>query len=786
MGAESGQYPKVAGALTRAGRGFPELLAKNYARILQRIESLWGHNEAVTYLKSLILGDDAGDTGRPPRPARQGFPAEVLKEIAQLKQVHEFLFPALHTDSFDPFSGAEGLMHAQGFSDDSSTMNFESSTESGKNGEKMAALSVFGLHKALNAGVSGASSERANGRVEWPVVRTQRELMEGAERMRSGLNIYPLQGKRIGEILEHYGVVDERTLNVVRHMQERTERKGEALGQILVEIGIIRQDELTRALCIQSGVMMVDVLATTIPFEILKIIPSAKAREMQVVPVGVYHDKLFLAVDDPFGFKDSPFFSILTGFGITPVFAPRHEIVNRLRIYGFGMSTGEAREEFRNLARQVDEPASGGNVADEAVHVDTPENDSAITSLVNKMILNAIEVGASDIHIESFQGRPESSIRFRRDGHMENFSDFPSEYHNGVVSRIKVMAGLDVSEKRRPQDGKIPFNLPDGSRIDLHVATIPTMRGAEFITLRILALGGPLPLSELGMTERDLQTFRDTFQRLYGLILVCGPSGSGKTTTLHSMLNELNTGERKIWTAEDSVEIVQDNLCQVQVNTKAGMTFATVLRSFMRADPDVIMVGEMRDQETAKIALEASMTGHLVLSSLHTNSAAEAVARLLDMGVDSYSLSDALLAIVAQRLVRKLCTACALSEEASAEELKDLAEEYFQSSHPGLPGAAERNAIIQEWREKFGVDGKLYLKHPVGCEICNGGYKGRVGLYELMQVTPSLRHLVRRRCAATEYLEAGVAEGMRTLKQDGIEKVIRGVTDIMQVRSVCV
>lgn len=756
MGAEHGQYPKVAGALTRAGAAFPELLAKDYARILQRIELFWGNNEAVTYLNSLVLGDGADGTGRPHRPMRQGFPAEVLKEIARLKQVHEFLFPALHADPFDPFGGAESILHAS-----------------------KAAASV-------NDAVRGDMSGDGNGRVAWPVVRTQRELMEGAERMRAGLNLYPLQGKRIGEILEHYAVVDERTLRIVRHMQERSEHKGEAIGQMLVEIGIIRQDDLTRALCVQTGVMMVDVLATTIPFEILKTIPSAKAREMQVVPVGVCHDQLFLAVDDPFGFRDGPFFSILTGFKIAPVFAPRHEIVNRLKIYGFGMSTDETREEFRSLYRQAGEPDPGTNAHEETGYSDAAENNATIIDLVNKMILNAIEVGASDIHIELFQGKQESSIRFRRGGSMESFSDFPSACHNAVVSRIKIMAGLDISEKRRPQDGNISCNAPDGSRVDLRVSIIPTMRGAEFVTIRILALGEPLPFSDLGMAERDMQAFRDTIQRPYGLVLVCGPASSGKTTTLHSVLKELNTGERKIWTAEDAIEIMQDNLCQVQVNAKVGMNFATVVHSFLCADPDIIMIDEMRDQETAKIALEASMNGHLVLSSLHASSPAEAVVRLLDLGADPYSLSDALLVIVAQRLVRRLCFACARNEEAGAEELQELAEEYYQSTRRGPPDVAERNAIIQGWRDAFGMDGRLYLKHPVGCSICNGGYKGRVGLHEVLPITPALRHLIRHRCAATECLAAGVAEGMRTLKQDGIEKVIRGVTDIMQVRGVCV
>ncbi|CAG0940250.1 Type II secretion system protein E [Gallionellaceae bacterium] len=792
MGDESKLYPKVAGALTRAEAAFPAALARDFARILQRIELFWGSCEAVTYFNSLILGDGADGTGRPHRTGRRGFPAEVLQDLVHLKQVHEFLFPALSACPYDPFSGLEGMVHERTSAGSSDTVGFESAlgqqagaAGQGSNGAASASTvpHPFGYLRSQNR--TGAA-EHAKERVEWPVIHTQRELVESSELWRSGANIYALQGKLVGEILVHYGIVDERTLRIVRRMQERSERKGEAIGQILVEIGIIKQDDLIRALCIQSGVLMVDILATSIPYETLKTVPTAKAREKQVVPVGIYYDTLFLAVADPFGFKDSPFFTILTGYKITPVFAPYHEIVNRLKLHGFGMSTGEAKEEFRNLAMQTAEFSPGMPVVEEPVYSDVSENDSTIISLVNKMMLNAIEAGASDIHIELFQGKTESSIRFRRDGYMENFSDFPSAYHNAVVSRIKIMSGLDISEKRRPQDGKISFNTPDGRRIDLRVATIPTMRGAEFVTIRILSSGEPLPLFDLGMEERDMKMFRESFQRPYGLILVCGPTGSGKTTTLHSVLKELNTGDRKIWTVEDPVEIVQENLCQVQVNTKIGMTFAAVLRSFLRADPDIIMIGEMRDQETAKIALEASMTGHLVLSTLHTNSATETVARLLDLGIDPYNLSDALLAIVAQRLARKLCPACARREEASAADMENLANEYWLSVHANPPSAAERDAIIQRWRKAFGTDGKLYLAHAVGCKMCSGGYKGRIGLYELLPAAPAMRRLIRQRSAATEYLAAGVAGGMRTLKQDGIEKVIRGVTDIMQVRSVCV
>ncbi len=641
-----------------------------------------------------------------------------------------------------------------------------------------------------NSEIAAIQLERAKTdgkrQIEWPIIRSQQELKENAELQHRGENIYPMQGKKIGAILIHYGVIDEQTLRVVRSIQKKPLYRNQPMGDILVRIGIIKQDELPRSLLIQAGIPMVDILSIDIPSEVTKIIPLAHIRDKRAVPIGIYNNALYLAVTDPFMFTDNSFFMMLTGMKVIPVFAPMHEIVRRINLHDSGKkSTEEVKAEFLNLAKNdVADPAVQP-VADETSNSDVSESDSIIVNLVNQMIIHAIQEGTSDIHIELFNDGAEASIRLRRDGRMEHFASFPRVYHKAVVSRIKIMAGLDISDKRRPQDGKISFNVPHGGRVDLRVATIPATQGVEFVTIRILASGDPLPLDTLGMANRDVSVFREVFQLPYGLILVCGPTGSGKTTTLHSVLKELNSEDRKIWTAEDPVEIVQPRLCQVQVNNKIGVTFATVLRAFLRADPDVIMIGEMRDQETAKIALEASMTGHLVLSTLHTNSASETVARLLGLGIDPYNLSDALLAVLAQRLARKLCTACVKREEASDSDIEYLANEYYQSGHAKPPTIAERNDIIKGWRENFGVDGKIYLGRPVGCKLCNGGYKGRIGLYELLQATPSLRHLIRQQSAASEYQASGVAEGMRTLKQDGIEKVIRGITDMMQVYGAC-
>jgi len=787
-------YPSISASLAEAGAKFPEFLEKNFARILKRVELSWGQQEAPSYINSLFLGTDTS------RTERRGFPAEAMTELMLLAQVHQRFFPVVDTNPYDPFSGASALMPiAQANrARPPEAVEFESpATSKPDTPNEPAAIAGTGAGSAEdNVGANDlalmpvntppAEKRRVNGQIDWPLIHTLNELFDYAKRQRSGENLYDLQDKPVGEILMHYGAIDERTLRVVRNMQKKPEHKNQPIGEILVEIGIIKQDELSRALHVQAGVLMVDLLSIVIPAETLKLIPSTKAREKQVVPIGSYHDTLYLAVADPFTFGDRAFFAFLTGMKIVLVFAPQHEIINRLNIYGVGKSAHEAKEEFRNLTKKTLDIAPVKAAADELSYTDISENDSTIITLVNQMISNAIEAGASDIHIELFQDNTSSNIRFRRDGCMEHFSSFPSGYHNAVISRIKIMASLDISEKRRPQDGKISLSMPNGQKVDLRVATIPAMRGTEFVTIRILASGEPKPLTEMGMSERDMNLFRKLFQHPYGLILVCGPTGSGKTTTLHSVLKELNTDERKIWTAEDPVEIVQQNLCQVQINSKIGMTFATVLRSFLRADPDIIMIGEMRDQETAKVALEASMTGHLVLSTLHTNSAAETVARLLDLDIDPYNLSDALLVILAQRLARKLCPACARREEASLHDLENLANEYHQSGYPHPPTDAERDAIIQRWHQAYGVNDKLYLLHPVGCKSCNGGYKGRIGLYELLEATPPMRNLIRHKSAAVDYLAAGMNDGMRTLKQDGIEKVIAGLTDMIQVRSACI
>jgi type II secretory ATPase GspE/PulE/Tfp pilus assembly ATPase PilB-like protein len=510
------------------------------------------------------------------------------------------------------------------------------------------------------------------------------------------------------------------------------------------------------------------------------------ARIYRAVPVAVIEGHLFLAVENPLEFAEKEYFAFLTNLNVELAFAAGNRLTQRLADYGQSRSAQESDREFRSLAKKALVQLSG-TLPPQPEATAISEEDATVVGLVNKMINDAAAVEASDVHLEAFPGNGFTRIRFRRDGRMEDYSEFPSAYHEAVVSRIKIMSDLDISERRKPQDGKIYFMCPNRGQIDLRVATIPTIRGIEDVTIRLLPPGEPMAIDSIGMTARDLAAFQRMINRPYGLIVVCGPTGSGKTTTLHSALRELNTPERKIWTAEDPVEIVQKNVCQVQVNAKIGWTFANALRAFLRADPDVIMIGEMRDQETARIALEASMTGHLVLSTLHTNSASETATRLLDLGADPYNLADAVLGILAQRLARRLCPTCAERVPLAGQELDELAAEYYYAGNLRQPSFREREAIVAGWRERLGEGGELAVWRPKGCDECYGaGYRGRLGLYEVLDCTPAIRHLIRAQAAAAEFQRTAIGEGMTNLKQDGIEKALRGLTDMMQVRSACI
>ncbi len=422
------------------------------------------------------------------------------------------------------------------------------------------------------------------------------------------------------------------------------------------------------------------------------------------------------------------------------------------------------------LGELVDEAGIERNGEAESGEID--ENDSAIVRLANQVIAEAYRLGASDVHIEPYSDRKETAVRFRVDGSCFTYMRIPAVYRRAIVSRLKIMANLDIAERRKPQDGKIRYKLAKDREIELRVATLPTAGNNEDVVLRLLTAKDTMPLEVMDFSQDVLQVVKELSERPHGIFLCVGPTGSGKTTTLHAVMKHINTDERKIWTAEDPIEITQEGLRQVQVHPKIGFTFATAMRAFLRADPDVIMIGEMRDKETADIAIEASLTGHLVMSTLHTNSAVETITRLLDMGCDSFNFADAMLGVLAMRLCKRICSHCKEGYHPTQQEYDELVQGYGPC-----------------YWEKLGITytDDLTFYRGKGCEACNqSGFKGRVALHELLVGSEDIKNLIQAKARTAEILSVAMRDGMVTLLQNGIQKVLRGLTTYRQVRAVAI
>ncbi len=437
---------------------------------------------------------------------------------------------------------------------------------------------------------------------------------------------------------------------------------------------------------------------------------------------------------------------------------------------GDASSTRKLDENVSDILGELVNEAQEAAVEDAGGGLD--ENDNAIVRLANQIIADAYRQGASDIHVEPYGEKRETLVRFRVDGDCFEYMKIPQSYRRAIVSRLKIMASLDIAERRKPQDGKIKFKLSENKEIELRVATIPTAGFNEDVVMRLLAASEPLPLDKMGFSDRNLAAIKNIAAKPYGIILCVGPTGSGKTTTLHSVLGFINTPDLKIWTAEDPVEITQYGLRQVQVLPKIDFTFAAAMRAFLRADPDVIMVGEMRDKETADIGIEASLTGHLVMSTLHTNSAVETVTRLLDMGCDPFSFADAMLGVLAQRLTRRICKDCKEQYVGTAIEYEEIRQGYGP----------------EHW-DKLGIpqDNTFRLTRGKGCETCNRtGYKGRVAIHELLLGSDKIKRMIQTKARTEEMLRTALEEGMTSLMQDGVQKVLLGQTTFKEVKAVAI
>jgi type II secretory ATPase GspE/PulE/Tfp pilus assembly ATPase PilB-like protein len=559
---------------------------------------------------------------------------------------------------------------------------------------------------------------------------------------------------------------------------------------------VIDERTLKGALAKKLGIPYVSLTKFNFDPNALRLINAGFARRHLLIPLYLHGDRLVVAFENPLGTKAIEELHFMAQIKTIPVMASRDDILTAIgRNYdqssvmhmpSNATVTASGKDEYAfHQASDIKIDELANKLFDEGIDLELvekaiPESDNTLVQLVNKIILDAYQDGVSDIHIETYAGKQNTRVRFRKDGALVPYLEIPPNFRNAVISRIKVMSSLDISERRKPQDGKIDFQHFGPAKIELRVATIPTSSGLEDIVMRILAAAKPVPIEGLGLAEDSLAILKKIMLRPYGLVLVCGPTGSGKTTTLHSLLGYINTPERKIWTAEDPIEIAQPGLRQVQVNTKIGWTFANAMRSFLRGDPDVIMVGEMRDQETTKVGIEASLTGHLVLSTLHTNTAPESVVRLLDLGMDPFNFSDALLVILAQRLARALCPECKVAHPAKPAEIDELVAEYCE----GTP--LEPAKVLQEWKSNHARGGKFTLHQAKGCKSCHQtGYRGRLGLHELMVISPAIKKLIQTRAPVSDILPVAISEGMRTLKQDGILKVLEGRTDISQIRAVC-
>ena len=553
------------------------------------------------------------------------------------------------------------------------------------------------------------------------------------------------QPKQLGQILLEQGLISEEHLQRALDEHRNTPK---SLGRVLIDLGYIRERDLVRALAEQVGLEFVDLTEYRIDAAATALLPEALCRRYRALPIGEEDGKLLVAMSDPANVYALDDIRTITGRDVRPVVATANDVEQSIQKFS-GM--GEQVEALATEAADALDTEAG-------VTVEAAVEDAPIVKLVQAIMTQAAADRASDVHIEPTE--TDVRVRFRVDGVLHEVMHSPKSIQGGLISRLKVMGDLNIAEKRIPQDGRVSLRVSNRS-LDLRLATLPTVHG-EKIVIRILdKTNALLHLSELGFLPQAFESYERSFRKPYGAILVTGPTGSGKSTTLYATLNIVNSIDRHIVTVEDPVEYRLPGVNQMQVNPKAGLTFASALRSILRADPDIILIGEIRDRETAMIAVESALTGHLVLSSLHTNDAPSAITRLIEMQVETFLVGSAIDCVVAQRLARKLCEKC---KQAYAPEERELIEAGFAESR--VP------------------DLGLFFR-PSGCQSCsNTGYRGRIGLYEVMPMTEEIERLTVERASSETVKRVAIEQGMYTLRDDGLHKAASGMTSIEEIARV--
>lgn len=547
---------------------------------------------------------------------------------------------------------------------------------------------------------------------------------------------------RLGDLLILSNKISESQLGEALLLQKKEGSK--RLGEILVDLGFVKEEDILEVLETQLKIPSIDLVNYRINPNIISMIPENLARRYSLIPIDKKNNKLIVAMSDPFNVFAIDDIKLLTGMEIDVVVSLKSVILKAIDRFYRDEKTKKVLEEFEEAYT----PSIIEDLDDEDLSV---VNSAPVVKLVNSIVGQAIKMNASDIHIEPFESSVR--VRYRIDGDLQEIMRFSIKSHMAIVTRVKIMGKMDIAERRIPQDGRVETEL-EGKEIDMRISTLPTVYG-EKIVIRLLDRNGfSFSIEDLGLEDRDLKIFNKIIKQPYGIILVTGPTGSGKSTTLYTILKDLNDEEKNIITVEDPVEYKLEGINQVQVNTKSGLTFAKGLRSILRQDPDIIMIGEIRDSETAEISVRASITGHLVLSTLHTNDTASTIVRLVDMGIEPYLVSTSVIGIISQRLVKKLCPDCKSPYEPSPQEKRIL----------GLQ-----------------PEDKVTLYKPTGCNKCIKGYRGRLAIHEIMDIDKDIRRLIDNRASTDELKEASTKNGMKTLYDNVVKLALKGITSVDEV-----